>query len=223
MRVVAKTEVLSWLWFWCMFCKIIRLWSLYELGKGLLPSYPTLQLLSSIRYRQQGHSFLPNVTDFSDLECKLKKKQNLYTPKIDEDKGKISWLGTNRIFLKILTQYLSLLGIHEILFENLNHSYWKCAKNLVEISKRWILERGENKEISLEKLWPEGHMLSKEKIRDLKELLQFLPSTDQQDYSFLENVAQSYFVDDVDGSRWAWNNFYLGESQHHFLPSTCII
>lgn len=55
------------------------------------------------------------------------------------------------------------------------------------------------KEIRLEKLWPQGQALSKEKIKDLKDLLQFLPSVDQQTFSFLENIAQRDSPDDVDG------------------------
>lgn len=55
------------------------------------------------------------------------------------------------------------------------------------------------KEIRLEKLWPERHPLSKEKIKDLKDLLEFLPSVAQQTFSFLETVAQHDSSDDVDG------------------------
>lgn len=45
----------------------------------LLLFYPNSPLLFPTRYRQPGHSFLPNDDEFKDVECKLKKKQNLYT------------------------------------------------------------------------------------------------------------------------------------------------
>lgn len=65
-----------------------------------------------------------------------------------------------------------------------------------------IQKRGKSislKEIRLEKLWPEGQPLSKEKVKDLKDLLKFLPSSAQQTFSFLENIAQRDSSDDVDG------------------------
>lgn len=55
------------------------------------------------------------------------------------------------------------------------------------------------KDICLEKLWPEGHAISKEKIKDLKELLAYIPEASRQDYSFLNTIAGSDFLDDVDG------------------------
>lgn len=65
-----------------------------------------------------------------------------------------------------------------------------------------IQKRGKSislKEIRLEKLWPEGHPLSKEKVKDLKELLTFIPIHSRQDYAFLEDVTEGDFLDDVDG------------------------
>lgn len=55
------------------------------------------------------------------------------------------------------------------------------------------------KEVCLEKLWPDGQTLSKEKINYLKDLLKFIPRDAQEHYSFLENVMQGDFLDDVDG------------------------
>lgn len=65
-----------------------------------------------------------------------------------------------------------------------------------------IQKRGkpiELKEVRLEKLWPNGQPLSKEKVKDLKDLLAFIPSAAQENYSFLENIAEGDFLDDVDG------------------------
>lgn len=70
---------------------------------------------------------------------------------------------------------------------------------IVNIQKRNKHESLNLKEIRLEKLWPNGQMLSKEKVKDLSELLAFLPQSAQRSYSFLENVAQGDFLDDVDG------------------------
>lgn len=55
------------------------------------------------------------------------------------------------------------------------------------------------KDICLEKLWPEGHSLSNEKIKDLRELLTFVPKESRQDYSFLNTIAGREFLDDIDG------------------------
>lgn len=55
------------------------------------------------------------------------------------------------------------------------------------------------KEVRLEKLWPNGQPLSKEKVKDLKDLLGFIPKAAQENYSFLENIVQGDFLDDVDG------------------------
>lgn len=68
---------------------------------------------------------------------------------------------------------------------------------LVNIQKRGKLNS--LKDIRLEKLWPEGQPLSKEKVKDLKNLLNFLPVSAQQHYSFLDEIAQVDFLDDVDG------------------------
>lgn len=55
------------------------------------------------------------------------------------------------------------------------------------------------KDIQLGKLWPDGHALSAEKVKDLKELINFIPIDSRQEYSFLENVFKLDFHDDVDG------------------------
>lgn len=65
-----------------------------------------------------------------------------------------------------------------------------------------IEKRGKSvslKDICLEKLWPEGHALSQEKVKDVKELLTYIPEESRQEYSFLENVPEADFLDDVDG------------------------
>lgn len=46
--------------------------------KTILEKHPTLQKIT-LRYVLPGHSFLPNDSDFGDIECALKLQQRLYT------------------------------------------------------------------------------------------------------------------------------------------------
>lgn len=95
------------------------------------------------------------------------------------------------------------IGTHEILLEKSQPFLLKMYEmpgadfKIVNIQKRG--KPISLKEIRLEKLWPEGQPLSKEKVKDLTELLKFLPSAAQQTFSFLENIVQRDSLDDVDG------------------------
>lgn len=47
--------------------------------KSCLENHPSLETIK-IKYLIPGHTFLPNDTDFSDIECALKHAQRLYLP-----------------------------------------------------------------------------------------------------------------------------------------------
>jgi hypothetical protein len=47
--------------------------------KSALENHPSLEKIY-IRFLVSGHTFLPNVSDFSDIECALKHQQRLYMP-----------------------------------------------------------------------------------------------------------------------------------------------
>nr|CAH7756319.1 unnamed protein product [Callosobruchus chinensis] len=47
--------------------------------KALLQSHTSLKIIR-MRFLVSGHSFLPNDSDFSDVECALKHQQRLYLP-----------------------------------------------------------------------------------------------------------------------------------------------
>lgn len=123
--------------------------------------------------------------------------------KVDVNKAKINWLGNFLFKEKTDSQGTFTIDTHEILLEKSDPFVLKMYKipggNFQVLS---ILKRGKStslKNIQLEKLWPEGKPLSKEKVKDLNDLLAFLPSVAQQTFSFLENIVQHDFSDDVDG------------------------
>jgi hypothetical protein len=47
--------------------------------KSALENHPSLEK-NYIRFLVSGHTFLPNESDFSDIECALKHQQRLYMP-----------------------------------------------------------------------------------------------------------------------------------------------
>lgn len=191
----------------------------------ILQNHQTLESIS-IRYLQSGHSFLPNDSEFGDFECALKEAGQLYTDaafievmencridnkfivhrmssqdffsvknlekeitnrKIDLNKNKINWLET-----------------HEILIEKSQPGIIKMRKKVgdefqcIDIEKRSgnISNIGA---VELDKLWPDGRPLSKEKVADLKELLKLVPDEHRHFYSFLDTTPVGNFIDDIDG------------------------
>ena len=71
-------------------CKYLILWSdscggqnrnvkVVLMLKAVLEAHPLLEKIT-MRFLVSGHSFLPNDTDFGDIECALKLQQRLYSP-----------------------------------------------------------------------------------------------------------------------------------------------
>lgn len=71
-------------------CKSLILWSdscggqnrnikIVLMLKAILDVHPSLTKIT-LRFLTSGHSFLPNDTDFGDIECALKLQQRLYSP-----------------------------------------------------------------------------------------------------------------------------------------------
>lgn len=94
-----------------------------------------------------------------------------------------------------------MLDTHEILLEKSNPNVIKMKSYGENFRTVNIEKKGAPalKDIQLEKLWPNGKPLSKEKIKDLKELLRYVPSYALPKYAFLEDVAEGDFLDDIDG------------------------
>lgn len=190
----------------------------------ILQNHRSLETIS-LRYLLPGHSFLPNDSDFGDAERPMKKIECLYTDtdytkamkkcrtknkfhvqrmhpedflstkklenaitnrKVDINKKKVSWLDTHEILLEKSQPFI-------IKMRNKIDGDFQC----VDIKKRGPLI--DFKDIELENLWPNGRVLSTEKINDLKQLLKLVPDKKKNFYSFLETVQTRDFMDDVDG------------------------
>lgn len=49
------------------------------LFKSLFKDHPNLEKIR-MRYLMPGHTYLPNDSEFGDIECDLKQHNRLYTP-----------------------------------------------------------------------------------------------------------------------------------------------
>lgn len=190
----------------------------------ILRKHPSLESIS-MRYLQSGHSFLPNDSDFGDVECSIKTAGPLYT-----DTDYINVMENCRIENKFCIERLhrddffsvkqleeattnrkkdidnvkiSWLDTHEILIEKSEPFTIKMRKHFqgvfqsVNIKKRGPLIDLQN--IELENLWPFGKPLSTEKVKDLKDILNLIPNDKKDFYAFLDDIQTREFEDDVDG------------------------
>lgn len=189
----------------------------------ILANHDSLQTIC-LRYLQSGHTFLPNDSDFGDVECYLKK--NIYTDtdyinimkecriknkfvvnrlsskdffsvnkledlitnrKVDIENNKINWLDTHEIVLEKSDPFIIRMG------KSIGSTH--CQK--VNISNRRV--KCKFNEVTLDPLWPSGRVLSAEKVKDLKDILDLVPDNFKDFYSFIFNISTSEFIDDVDG------------------------
>ncbi|CAB3240031.1 unnamed protein product [Arctia plantaginis] len=169
----------------------------------ILHCYATLQKIT-IRFLQPGHTYLPNDSEFGDVECALKSQIRLYTAedyisvmqnchrknnKYDGNKQKISWLSTFEIELR--RDEPSKLFMKSKLEEE---------PQVIDISKGGKGRKQKpNFDLDLPILYPTGRELSTAKIKDLKDLLKLIPTDAKGSYNFLRNAASSDFINDTDG------------------------
>lgn len=190
----------------------------------ILENHPTLECIS-MRYLLSGHSFLPNDREFGEAETAMKRHSNLYTDekymevmrecrtknkfdvvrmshedffsvknlealitnrKIDMSKEKVRWFDTHEIFILknqpgILKMRKDIDGVSQTV-------------DVRKIGRRLNLEN-----VVLDSLWPTGKPLSKEKIKDLRALLELVPAEDRKFYDFLNDVQGADYIDDIDG------------------------
>lgn len=179
------------------------------------------------RFLQPGHSFLPNDDDFGDAECSFKRTEKLHT--IDDYITAMKAARRNNEFVirrlastdffsvkdleKAITnrkfdinkQKINWLLVHEIVLNKSEPTIIKMKKNPTDDFQTVNIGKGGRgphiriKDIKLDLLWPSGKPLSKEKIKDLKLLLTLLSNDDLKYFSFLDNVEEGSFIDDVDG------------------------
>ncbi|KAG8251668.1 hypothetical protein J6590_074929 [Homalodisca vitripennis] len=88
----------------------------------------------------------------------------------------------------------------DLVLKNQNKTKQTKKGTVVDLEKR---KKGRQqrsfKDIQLDHLWPTGKPLSKEKIKDLKEILKLVPQDLKYFYDFLRTAEQGEFDDDVDG------------------------
>lgn len=191
-----------------------------------LQNHPSLETIS-LRFLESGHSFLPNDSDFGDMECKLKTNEKIFTDQkymqIMKDCRIHNKFHVNRMSpdvdfysVKNLLDYtinrkkdsnkakVSWMETHEIVMEKSSPLTIKMKKEidgdiqLVNLAKKGCDVNG-FKKIKLEHLWPEGRPLSKEKIKDLKSMLYLVDDDAKPFFDFLNNVQAGEFIDDLEG------------------------
>ncbi|KAJ0177334.1 hypothetical protein K1T71_007343 [Dendrolimus kikuchii] len=207
----------------------------------ILHNHATLQKIT-IRFLQPGHTYLPNDSEFGDVECALKSQIRLYTA---EDyisvmqncrrKNKFVVTRLQKDDFKSVTplqniitnrkcdenkQKISWLSTFEIELRRDEPLKLFMKSKLEEEPQVIDISRGgkgrkqkSNFAIDLPILYPTGRELSTAKIQDLKELLKLIPTDAKGFYSFLRNAASSDFIDDTEG---------LGNSVDFDIEENCI-
>jgi len=189
-------------------------------------NHPIIEKIT-IRFLLSGHSFLPNDSDFSDVESALRVQERLYT---DDDyiavmakcrrkrKFLITRIGKNDFvsvenLVKAITNRkvdvsrnkVSWLSCHEILLSKdqpttlLMRSNLSQEHQIVSIEKQGKGRKPCIKYIELPLLWPQRRALSLEKLKDLKEMYKLIPKDVQQFYKTILSSNTAEFQDDVDG------------------------
>lgn len=191
----------------------------------ILQNHSTLETIT-LRFLQPGHTFLPNDSEFGDVECALKTHNRLYTEDdyihvmrncrrknqfIVTRLGKTDFISVSPL-QKLITNRkvdieknkISWLNTCEIGLQKDNpfKLYMKCRvtdePHIVDISKG-----RKNKttlfDAELPLLWPNGRELSAAKIKDLKEMLKLIPNDSKSFYDFLKTITPGDFADDTEG------------------------
>lgn len=194
--------------------------------KTLLESHPSLQKVS-MRFLVSGHSFLPNDSDFSDVECALKHQQRLYLPddyiRVMEEcrtkkKFEVTRMKSTDFFTTaeiekqinnrktdINKQKVSWLRSREIFIEKIK-PYSICFKEnfeddtYVEIDiKKKQVGRPNTKTFkdNFLPMWPDGKEISAPKLKDIKSIMHLIPQDCKYFYRNLQ--SREGLEDDIDG------------------------
>jgi hypothetical protein len=179
----------------------------------------------TLRFLIPGHSFLPNDSEFGDVECHLKTHQRIYT---DNDYINIMQNSRkkNKFLVNKLTKedFLSTATMEEAITNRKqdtsgNKINWLQFRE-IELNKDRALSilvrtsfSGSQKEIDLGKrrtgrqsamflhtlplLWPDGKPISDPKLKDVKSLLNLIPSDAKQFYRGF--FSHQDIEDDIDG------------------------
>lgn len=191
----------------------------------ILDNHETLESIS-LRYLLSGHSFLPNDTEFGEIETALKRHEKLYKDKhymdVMEQCRRKNPFEVNRILPENFFSVRSLeslitnrksdinhgkvswLNTHEILIEKNQPGIIKMSKRIggpyqiVNLKK--IGCEFDTQNVVLDRLWPNGRPLSKEKVKDLRDMIELVDS-EYRDFYYerLGRMQEADFEDDIDG------------------------
>lgn len=187
-------------------------------------SHSSLKIIR-MRFLVSGHSFLPNDSDFSDVECALKHQQRLYLPedyiRIMEEcrtknKFKVSrmlsseFYGTAELEKQIVNRKvdvgnkkISWLKTREILLDKEKPFSIFLRTNFdddsdyaeIDIRKKQLGRPAMFKDL-LMPMWLKGKKISNPKLVDIKSVMHLIPNDCKQ---FYENITGTDIMDDVDG------------------------
>ncbi|XP_072154471.1 uncharacterized protein [Bemisia tabaci] len=194
--------------------------------KAALEIFENIETIT-LKYLVPGHTFLPNDSQFGDIECVLKRCPRLYTPDdyvsimkmartkepfIVEKVDSAEFFGTGQIEKNITNRKKDTLGrkINWLHFRQVQlrrekpHSILVCENFSGPFKEINIEKKSPNFSrpriffhSKLSPLWPEGKPISAEKLTDIQSYLHLIPADCRQ---FYENLLTSEtVVDDVDG------------------------
>lgn len=194
--------------------------------KHILNQSPTLQCIC-MKFLVSGHSFLPNDSDFGDIEKALKYQQRLYTPqdyinvmKIARKKNpfiihkmtKEDFISSEVLEKNIVNRKKDTIGgkinwlnVREIKLDKnspysifFKFSYDEAVYVEVDIKPK---QKGKQREVfnlnNLPLLYSNGKPVSAPKLNDIRSIMNLIPEADQGFYAPL--VSSEEVVDDIDG------------------------
>lgn len=186
----------------------------------------TLHLKSiRIRFLVSGHSFLPNDSDFGDVECAIKKQNKIFSPqdyinimRTCRRKRRINinrmvkddFVSTKKLEKAIVNrkktceaEKINWLHIKEIkiLKEKKNSIFIRAGYNDESEYKEINIKKGKGPNVNLstllEPLWPNGKEVAEAKLKDIKSYLHLIP---EEDHPFYKNlIGNPNIVEDIDG------------------------
>lgn len=193
--------------------------------KFILSRHPTLKTIY-FKYLVPGHSYLPNDSDFSDIEKALKLNQRIYTMQ-DYINIMKSCRRKNPLIITEMSgsQFFSVGDLEkEIVNRKIdvskNKISWLKTKVIKLVKEKPFSiflkyshdENDEFHEVLLQKnvkrqapasfksdlqiLWPNGKEISNLKLQDIKSLMPFIPMDAK---AFYKNLKGMNFDDDLDG------------------------
>lgn len=192
----------------------------------VLHNHSSLKTIN-LRYLETGHTFLPNDTEFGDVECRFKSNPEIFTDKAyieimlscrQQNNFRVNRMKPQYFFsikkmeeattnrkVDIQKTKINWLKTHEIQLEKEHPYIIKMSNEIngefqsVDLSKGRSGTKIHLKNVELDALWPTGQPLSKEKVADLMSMIELIPDKDKHFYKFLEDTTTHVFIDDVDG------------------------